>query len=263
MTVITAEALTDSIAAAARTAGPLKADAAWLWIDGHWPTRLDRDRPTRPRPAVPVVHDPDAVPGGRYDLGLGNDRARTAHHHAAALVAGGHRLAGLAVAHWTGRHPAPARGPAHPADFDRLVDSTMYRLAWLVAHGVTTAPGGVRARAHGAAGHLVEAHGVLSKVLVDVDRTGMLPAARRCRNPLGCDNAPRADGPAGQGVLCEACHKWAQRHDGQPRPPRRWLSASNAKRRRVERGEDFGMAPAAPTGRYVDGVWEPARRAAS
>jgi hypothetical protein len=246
-TLPTAEQLTETITGAIAIAPQLIDDAAWLWTDAYWPPGRNPDRPTRLGPRRDPGADPDHVHGERLALGLGNDAARAAYTRSGALVVDAHRLAGRALAHYSGRtFTSGYRRPPRGHDYRVIVDSTVRRLRTLTELDVAHGPDEARRLAHGAAVALVEAHAALRAVLRDVDGTGQLPPERRCADcGKACEDQKR-----------KRCWQCVQRRARGKKPVRRWAEAHAAKERRVERGEDHGDSPA-PKGRYIDGVWTP------
>ena len=251
----TAEQLTEALAGAINIAPQLTDDAAWLWVDAYWPPSSDRDRPTRVAPRRDRGADPDYVPGERLALGVGNDRARAAWTACAVKVAEAHRLAGRAVAHYSGRkgYDGRIRAP-RGRELPMMVDSIVRRLRWLLDRDVPgdRDPAADRARrdAHAAAVALQAAHVELKAVLRDVDGSGEPGADRRCTN---CGDPCQ---PGRRRRECEKCARYRQR-TGKPRTIRRHEDARRARDRRRERGEDHAENPP-PAGGYVDGQWTPA-----
>lgn len=241
----TAIALLEALRHAVGIAPQLKTDAAWLWIDAYWPPRADRDRPSRP---LPAGTDPDHVQGNRLALGVGNDRARSAYTASAFHLLDAHRLAGVAIAHWTGRRPPlPRRRTIAGHQYPPLVDATTRRLHWLLDDrlDIGHAPDRPKLDAHAAAAALITAHADLRSVLRDADGSDETPLQRRCKNCQG----PAADGR----TECWRCINYRIRK-GRPRPVPRNMGAFAARDRRRERGEDHGDNPL-PRGRYIDGQW--------
>jgi hypothetical protein len=199
--------------------------------------------------------DPDHVPGPQLALGVGNDGARAAYTRAAVLVVDANRLAGRALAPFTGRkvsdgYRRPARGDELPA----TVDSTWRRLRKLLDLAVASRLDGQPALdAHAAAVALVSAHAALKVVLRDDGGTEDPAGDRRCNNPNGCPNKARPGGKE-----CPACNQYRLRNKGRHRIPRRWTNEYDAQARRRDRGEDHAANPL-PGYRYVDGELEDAR----
>ena len=243
----TAEQLTEAISGAVAIAPQLKTDARWLWMEAYWPAGRNPDRPTRLGPRRDP-RDPDHVPGERLALGVGNDGARAAFDRAAVLVVDAHRLAGHALAHYSGRRPpVGTRRPARGDEFATWTDATVRRLRQLL--NLATRPGAPdepRRDAHASAVALVAAHAALQAVMRDVDRSGELPPQKRCKT---CQNAA-AEGR----TECWRCINYRMRNKGRTRPVPRNLGAFAARDRRRERGEDYGENPP-PRGRYIDGQW--------
>lgn len=245
MTAPTGDSTIETVQHAVAIAHQLKEDAAWLWVEAYWPPRTDRDRPSRARPPD---DSPDHVPGERLALGVGNDRARAAYTESARHLVEAHRLAGVAVAHHTGRNPPlarrrPVRGHEHP----KLVDAVIRRLRWLLddQRDLAHAPDEARMAAWSAASTLITAHTDLKAVLRDAGGTEALPGDQRCVN---CGD-PRTEPDRRE---CRKCRAYRQRN-GKPRPIRRHADAHAAKNRRVERGEDA----AAEDGGVQAGTYRP------
>lgn len=251
----TAEQLTEAITGAIADAPQLTDDARWIWAEAYWPPGKNPDRPTRVPMRKPEAGDPDHVPGPQLALGVGNDQARAAYTRAAVLVVEANRLAGRALAPFTGRkvsdgYRRPARGDELPITADSAV-RRLRQLLDLVAPKDPEAPrleGETARDAHAAAVALVAAHAALKVVLRDDGGTDALPGDRRCDDcGKACEDQKR-----------RKCWQCVQRRARGKKPVRRWAEAHAAKGRRVERGEDHAENPA-PSGDYVDGVWTPAK----
>jgi hypothetical protein len=247
----TAEQLEEAIRGAIATAPQLVDDAAWLWTDAYWPPGKNPDRPTRVPMRRNESGDPDHVDGERLALGIGRDDVRAAYTRSAELVVQAHRLAGRALAHYSGRtFTGGYRRPPRGHDYRVIADDTARRLRKLTDLGVTDDPDSPAARdAWAAAVTLVEAHGSLRKVLRDPGPTDAAPGDRRCQNPNGCPNEARPGGKE-----CPACNRYRLRNH-KHRVPRKFAGEYAAKARRSERGEDYAENPL-PGYRYVDGVLE-------
>jgi hypothetical protein len=246
----TAEQLTEALSGAIADAPQLIDDAKWLWAESYWPPGKNPDRPTRVPMRKPESADPDHVPGPQLALGVGNDGARAAYTRAAVLVVEANRLAGRALAPFTGRRVSDGyRRPARGDELPITVDAARRRLRRLLE--VVDRLDGEPARdAHAAAVALVAAHAALRVVLRDEDGSGEPGADRRCAN---CGDPC----PSGRRRReCEKCARYRQRK-GKPRTIRRHEDARRARDRRQERGEDHAENPP-PRGDYIDGVWTPA-----
>lgn len=247
MTSPTAEALQEVLDHACNIAPQLTADARWLWIEAYWPAGRNPDRPTRLAPRRHPGDDPDDVPGERLALGAGNDQARAAYTRAATSIVDAHRLAGRALAHYTGRRaPTGYQRPARGDEFATWVAATVRRLRQLLSFGVADGDDEQpRLDAHAAAVALIAAHAALTAVMRDVDGSKELPPERRCEDcGKACEDQKR-----------KRCWQCVQRRARGKRPVRRWAEQHAAKERRVRRGEDYAANPL-PKGRYVEGEWE-------
>lgn len=252
----TADHLTEAISGAIATASQLGDDARWLYVEAYWPQGRDPDRPTRiALRRRNETGDGDHVPGERLALGVGNDHARAAYTASALKVADAHRLAGRAVAHYTGRRPPTGRvSPPRGREFHVMVDAVVRRLRWLTDHDIAgdRDPAAEKARrdAHAAAVALQAAHVEFKAVLRDDGGTKEPGADRRCLNcgdPISVGRRHKE---------CDKCARYRQR-TGRPRSIRRHEDARRARDRRRERGEDHAQNPP-PLGDYIEGQWTPA-----
>lgn len=241
-------ALSDAFDRIAADLELIRVDLQWAFADGHWPSAPD---PTRVAGInTQDVVGRDTVPGARYDIGIGNHRAREAYNRAVDRVGDADlKLASALMAWGIHNQPYPVgrlASPAALADALKLVERTRRRVDMLVtadAMGLATRPQlravnrAVFSRRDSARWHVDAAvRGLWDALNVGPIETKGEPMCRICGIRALAEK---------KGGRCHTCDSWKTIH-GVERPTS--LDADHlaapraAAQRRRERGEGMGLS---------------------
>lgn len=211
----------------------------WAHTDGHYRTNATPEKTPSTgtsRPA-PDTDDPDQVPGARYDLGIGNHRARRAWQTAIELLAQAElrlQIAAYRAAPGAGQPLAVRpRWDSTPAELAATIRGAHRRLD-VIAGG---APSTIADDQLGAAATALDEAWRKLKSLDGGSTEGHATAEKPCRI---CAIRPQAEK---KGERCHTCAQWFHRN-GYERPTKldedAVGQARQAQARRRARGEGWG-----------------------